>query len=111
MLIFDYSRGEEVCNSGLSEAVRVGIGIGVVLLVLLVLLAWGVYRRRRIQRANQVFITNPNTMPAQPYPPVYSQNGYDPNVYNQNNPYDYNQYGYNPHVPQQPPNAHAAYVR
>lgn len=99
-----------MCNSGLSEAVRVGIGIGVVLLVLLVLLAWGVYRRRRIQRANQAFITNPNTMPNQPYPPVYN-----PNVYNQNNPYDYNQYGYNSHVPQQPPTAHAGdnqeYVR
>ncbi|KAF8506190.1 hypothetical protein BU17DRAFT_71372 [Hysterangium stoloniferum] len=92
------SRGREFCN-GISNGARVGIGIGVFVLVMIVLIALGVMRRRRIQRANQAYITNPNSQSYQPG--IYPQGTYPQQPYPQQG---YNQ-SYN--APQYPPQTHA----
>ncbi|KAG8696195.1 hypothetical protein FRC09_008668 [Ceratobasidium sp. 395] len=91
--------------SGLSNAARLGIGIGIAALSFLTLLSLILLRRRRVNRINQSYITHPNTghyqqqgqYPQQqgqyqPYPQHQQQPSYDP-TYQQANHSNPNQAG------------------
>ncbi|QRW10222.1 polycomb protein EED [Ceratobasidium sp. AG-Ba] len=81
--------------SGLSNAARLGIGIGIAALSILTLFFLIMLRRRRISRANEAFISHPNTgryqQEYQPYPqqgqyqpqPSYDPSYAQPNHHNQ----------------------------
>jgi len=74
------------CDDRLALGARVGIGIGIAAVVLLLFLCAGIARRRRVQRRNLSYITNPN----------YGQ--HYPQQQQQQQP----QYGGSPFQPQQP---------
>ncbi|KAG8680033.1 hypothetical protein FRC08_016580 [Ceratobasidium sp. 394] len=82
--------------SGLSNAARLGIGIGIAALSLLTLLALIILRRRRVRQMNEAFITHPNTghyqQQYQPYPQYQPQPSYDP-TYHQGNQGNLNETG------------------
>ncbi|KAF8599175.1 hypothetical protein BDV93DRAFT_526258 [Ceratobasidium sp. AG-I] len=72
--------------SGLSNAARLGIGIGIAALSLLSLFFLVMLRRRRVRQMNETYITHPNHGQVQPPAPNQFQPSYDHNYqqWNQN---------------------------
>jgi len=77
------------CGSSLAYGARIGIGIGIAVLFCLIIGCIGASRRRRVNKANLMYINQSG--PNQPYQPPQQyqpQPGYDPsygNNYNQGN--------------------------
>ncbi|CAE6485105.1 unnamed protein product [Rhizoctonia solani] len=88
--------------SGLSNAARLGIGIGIAALTILAFSMIIMLRRRRLRQANEAYMHNPNQGSYQPqqyqqYPPQHpTQPSYDPSQQWANS---YNQGGWNSGAP------------
>ncbi|CAE6411868.1 hypothetical protein ACGC1H_003167 [Rhizoctonia solani] len=92
--------------SGLSNAARLGIGIGIAALTILAFSLIIMLRRRRLRQANEAYIHNPNQAPYPPqhyqhYPPQQypTQPSYDPSNQWSNSYYNTQQGGWNAGAP------------
>jgi len=118
--------GRFICRDRFSTAARIGIAVASFVVIFAILLAYSMYRRRRVARANLAFVHAPQNQQGQYPPPPQEgftgtlpgtngqkmQHGYEPQPYNgQYNPQYNGQYGaqyntqYNPqyNAPQYPP--------
>lgn len=130
-LTFPISYGRIICRDRFSIAARIGIAVASFVVIFSILLAYALYRRRRVARTNMSFVhASQNQQQVQPqYPPPQegpfgpppggngqkAQQGYEPQPYNgQYNPQYNEQYNpqytgqYNPqyNTPQYPPAAY-----